>query len=40
MEFEELLQYARTYDKKAMMDIIEMYVSAWEKTVWTMLYNR
>ena len=25
MEFEELLQYARTYDKKAMMDIIEMY---------------
>ena len=25
MEFEKLLQYARTYDKKAMMDIIEMY---------------
>lgn len=25
MEFKELLQSARTYDKKAMMDIIEMY---------------
>ena len=25
MEFKEMLKYAKAYDKRAMMDIIEMY---------------